>query len=123
MIALLRRARWWLRARRDDLRACYQRARFGYAYREAWNLCDYLAAYALPRLRHISEHGCCLHFADDEATDAEIMADILYALDLHVRYEFIGDVSAEDLRDKEDPHGRYARGLRLFGEHVWSMWD
>lgn len=115
--------RWWLHARWDDLCACYQRARFGYAYREAWNLCDYLALYALPRLRHISERGIAIHFADDEVTDAEIMADILYALDLHVRYEFTGDVSAEELRDREDPHGRYARGLRLFGEHWTRMWD
>jgi len=96
----------------------WQRHTIGYAYVEASNLCDYLARYALPRVRYLRDHHVshpnCLAPEDWQA----ILDDIVYALELKVRWES-GDGGGE-LPDGEP---RYEHGLQLFGEWWQHLWD
>lgn len=116
------RLRFSLKRAMEFAEESWQRATNGYAYVEAWNLCHYLARYALPRLKHIREHGRCIHFGNNAEESKRIMDDIIYALELDVR-SFFDSVSDKEREEMHDPNGRYARGLALFGQYWTDMWD
>lgn len=115
----LRRLKW-------SIQEWWQRLTIGYAYVEAWNLPEYIARYALPRIKHQSEHGVGSYPMDMEYEEWEsILEDIIYALDVMVRDNF-GDYEALSEEEREDMYssdGRYNRGCELFGKHWRSLWD
>ena len=121
MMNCLWAVRHWLRNRRDALCAWWQRLTIGYAYVEAWNLNDYLARYALPRVRHLRDHNTGFP-ADMTAEEwQEALEAIVWSLERYVGDAFGG---AEDvLTLEEEADARYRRGLKLFGEHWLSLWD
>lgn len=115
----LRRAKW-------AIEEWWQRLTIGYAYVEAWNLTEYIARYALPRIKHLRRNGpagCPIGMEHEEGQ--AILDDIIYALDVMVRdnFEDYDTVTQEERDDMYSEDGRYNRGCELFGKHWRSLWD
>lgn len=108
-----------LRRAKEGVEEWWQRRTIGYAYVEAWNLCDYLARYALPRVRHIRDEHMAYPLDVTPEKWQTILDDIVYALEVKVGWDF-GDGS-QGLDFEDDP--RYQRGLKLFGEWWQHLWD
>jgi len=114
-------AKWWIRAKLGAVRAAWQRATIGYAYEEAWNLNDYLARYALPRVRHLRDNNCG-HPVDMTMEEWQaVLGNIVYSLELYVADAFGGVEDMLTYEVSQEP--RYRAGLRLFGEHWQKLWD
>lgn len=111
---------WWWR-----VEEVWQRLTVGYAYVEVWNLNDYLAAYALPRLRHLREHGMAGHSEMSSDEWGRTLDEMIRSLDIYVRDNFPnrGELTEEEQAEVFDPGSRYRRGLRLFGDHWEALWD
>jgi len=109
-----------LRRAKDAVTEWWQRRTIGFAYVEAWNLPDYLARYALPRVRHLRDYNTGYPCGLNEQHWQAILNDIVYALERKVAWDF-GDGSG-DIPDAEG-EPRYERGLKLFGDYWQQLWD
>ena len=134
-----------------EARSAYQRVRYGYAYRDAWNFYQACAGWSLPRLRHLRAnlHG---HPVDlDEREWDRVLDEIIFAIEecatgaeedrIYERFpsppfrfvdcggysklEHLAEDTHRDARDASRAalDARVAAGLRLFGERFQNLWD
>lgn len=134
-----------------EIRSAYQRGRYGFAHRDAWNFNQACAQWSLPRLRHLranlNGHPCDLAEHEWEA----ILDEIIFALGecatgaemdrifdrypypdfrfvdcgAYSRMERVGDDPHRETRDAERKalDDRVEAGLVLFGRWYQSLWD
>lgn len=109
---------WW-RPRNylyDLYWATHGRIKVGFPYVEAWNADYYIARYAAPRVRYMLEKGVLSYPVGTEANEWKYtLGEIAWALEFaaYDDNEFCDDWCWI----------RCTNGLRLFGEHFFSLWD
>lgn len=102
-----------------------ERGKYGFAYRDCWNLCDYLNTVVLGTVRRLREKHCGVPAAlcgdgDVDAGDTRwnaILDEIANGIEAGIK-------ANEDYAMPDDPRWeQHKRALALLCEYWWSLWD
>lgn len=94
----------------------YQLIKYGYSLDTVWGLSDYIISYALPRLKHLQQHGTG-HPPEfkSEKEWKKALSEIIIGFELYQTTNF--------LTLNQTKINKMNKAATLFGKHLYDFWD